>query len=401
MMAAIGASEQGAKVTLLERNEKLGKKIYITGKGRCNVTNLCQKDEFQHHIVRNPRFLFSALSALSPSDMMDKLNAWGCPVMVERGNRVFPKSEKASDVTKALEGRMHELGVRIRLNSRCQSLLSENGRITGAVLESGERLAADAVILATGGLSYPTTGSTGDGLTMLGALGCSIIQGKPALSALTCQPGWATSLMGLSLRNVRVTLEVTAPKKKKLYQELGEMLFTHFGVSGPLILSASSYLTGLPLSDAALSLDLKPALKSEQLDARIQRDLAAAGKKQALTVLCGLYPSRLAECMATLSGIDPTMPACEISKTQRLRLIEHTKRLVLPIAGLRPIGEAIVTAGGLSTGELDPKTMAVKCVPGLYAAGETVDVDALTGGFNLHIAFSTGYLAGQSAATEA
>ena len=179
------------------------------------------------------------------------------------------------------------------------------------------------------------------------------------------------------------------------------MLFTHFGVSGPLILSASSYLTGLPLSDAALSLDLKPALKSEQLDARIQRDLAAAGKKQALTVLSGLYPSRLAECMATLSGIDPTMPACEISKAQRLRLIEHTKRLVLPIAGLRPIGEAIITAGGLSTGELDPKTMAVKCVPGLFAAGETVDVDALTGGFNLHIAFSTGYLAGQSAATEA
>lgn len=393
LLAALSAAREGARVTLLEKNEKLGKKIYITGKGRCNVTNACAPEAFQRQVVRNPRFLYAALRAFAPDDMMALLAELGCPVMVERGDRVFPQSEKASDVTRALEQECRRLGVTIRLNAAVRGLVARDGRVTG-VRTDADDVAADAVILCTGGLSYASTGSTGDGHRWLDAAGCEMIPTRPALVPLVSPEGWVTALQGLSLKNVRLTLRRPGPKPKTLYTELGEMLFTHFGVSGPLVLSASSYWE----EGAALEIDLKPALTPEQLDARIVRDIGAAGKKRLGTVLDGLYPQRLSDAVAQLLALDARKPACELTREERARLVQATKALNVPIAGTRPLAEAIVTRGGLSVKEVAPGTMAVKNLPGLYAAGELLDLDALTGGFNLQIAFSTGFLAGRAAA---
>ena len=395
LLAAMGAAGQDTRVTLLEKNEKLGKKIYITGKGRCNVTNDCTPESFRTQVVKNPRFLFSALSAFAPADMMALLERLGCPVKTERGNRVFPVSEKASDVTRALEKELRRLGVQIRLNSGVRSVDASDGRITGVTLEDGGFLAADAVIVATGGMSYPTTGSTGDGFKWLSALGHTVYPALPTLIPLTSDARWVTGLQGLSLRNVRLTLK---SGKKKLYTELGEMLFTHFGITGPLVLSASAYMAELAPDEVSLTLDLKPGLTHEQLDARIQRDVAEAGRKQLGTVLCGLYPARLAETMAQLCVLGWTAPACELTREARTALVERTKALEIPLSGTRPLSEAVVTRGGVSVKELNPATMESKLVSGLYVAGELLDVDALTGGYNLQIAFSTGLLAGRSAA---
>lgn len=395
MMAAVAAAQGGARVVLLERNEKLGKKLYITGKGRCNVTNAVSPEEFQKQVVRNPRFLFSALSALSPADLMERLDSWGCPVVVERGERVFPQSQKASDVTKAFERRMDALGVSVRLNERVSRIVGEGKGIEAVLTQAGERFPADAVILCTGGKSYASTGSTGDGHALLAGLGHRLLPALPALVPLTCGEPWVGALQGLSLRNVRLTL---AKGRKILFTELGEMLFTHFGVSGPLVLSASSYMAGEDLKDLELRLDLKPGLTQAQLEDRLLRDIGAAGKKQLQTLLCGLYPARLAETIPALCGLDGRKPACELSREERLALARLTKALPLPITGLRPLGEAIVTRGGVDVREVNPATMESKLVPGLYIAGELLDVDALTGGFNLHIAFATGYVAGSSAA---
>ena len=395
LMAAVSAAQSGARVTLLERNEKLGKKIYITGKGRCNATNACEPDAFMKSVVKNPRFLYSALNALSPADLMDWLSTHGCPVVVERGDRVFPESQKASDVTRAFERELHRLRVNIRLNTRVRSLNVQDGAVTGVTLENGTQLDADAVIVCTGGQSYVSTGSTGDGWKWLGSCGHTTFPALPSLVGLLSDERWVQDLQGLSLKNVRLTL---TQGKKKLYTELGEMLFTHFGVSGPLVLSASAYMTELAPEDVTLSIDLKPGLKADQLDARILRDVAESPRKQLSNLLCGLFPSRLAETMAALCELDAGKPAGALTREERARLVATTQSLVIPLSGTRSLNEAIVTRGGVSVKEIVPSTMESRLVRGLYVAGELLDVDALTGGFNLHIAFSTGYLAGQAAA---
>lgn len=395
LMAAVSAAEAGARVTLLERNEKLGKKIYITGKGRCNVTNRCDGDAFRKNVVKNPRFLYSALNGLSPEDLMEWLEKHGCPVVVERGNRVFPESQKANDVTRAFERELRRLGVSVRLNARVKGLNVQEGRITGVTMESGEVLSADGVILCTGGQSYPSTGSTGDGWAWLREMGHTVYPALPSLAGLTSDEGWVKDLQGLSLKNVTITL---SRGKKKLYTELGEMLFTHFGISGPLALSVSAYLTELSPEEVQLTLDLKPGLTREQLDQRVQRDVSAAPRKQLSSLLCGLFPARLAQTMARLCRLDDTRPAGSLTREERLCLVEATKALRVPVSGVRSLEEAIVTRGGVSVREIDPATMESKLISGLYVAGEMLDVDALTGGFNLHIAFSTGRAAGLAAA---
>ena len=395
LMAALSAAEAGASVLLLEGNEKLGKKIYITGKGRCNVTNACEPAAFMNKVVKNPRFLFSALNAFGPEDMMALLERLGCPVKVERGDRVFPVSEKASDVTRALEKELRRLGVSIRLNTKVSHILVENGAVCGAELEDGTRLEADRVVVATGGQSYPSTGSTGDGFRWMAELGHTVYPPLPSLIPLTCGAAWVSALQGLSLKNVRLTLK---RGKKVLYSDVGEMLFTHFGISGPLVLSASAHMAELAPEDVQLLLDLKPGLTAEQLDARLLRELDASGKRQLRTLLTTLYPASLAEEMPALCGIPAHTPACEITREQRARLVKAGKELRLPVDGTRPLSEAVVTRGGVSVKEINPATMESKKIHGLYAAGELLDVDAMTGGFNLQIAFSTGRLAGMSAA---
>ena len=395
LMAALSAAEAEASVLLLEGNEKLGKKIYITGKGRCNVTNACEPAAFMNKVVKNPRFLFSALNAFGPEDMMALLERLGCPVKVERGDRVFPVSEKASDVTRALEKELRRLGVSIRLNTKVSHILVENTAVCGVELEDGTRLEADRVVVATGGQSYPSTGSTGDGFRWMAELGHTVYPPLPSLIPLTCGAAWVSALQGLSLKNVRLTLK---RGKKVLYSDVGEMLFTHFGISGPLVLSASAHMAELAPEDVELLLDLKPGLTAEQLDARLLRELDASGKRQLRTLLTTLYPASLAEEMPALCGIPAHTPACEITREQRARLVKAGKELRLPVDGTRPLTEAVVTRGGVSVKEINPATMESKKIHGLYAAGELLDVDALTGGFNLQIAFSTGHLAGMSAA---
>ena len=394
MMAAVFAARAGANVTLLEKNEKLGKKVYITGKGRCNLTNDCDRDEFLAQVPRNPRFLYSALNFFAPRDMMALLEENGCPVTVQRGKRVFPSSEKSSDVTKALTSLLRKLNVRVCLNAEVKTLTAEGGRLTGAELKNGTVQRADAVILACGGLSYPSTGSTGDGYRFAEALGHTVLSRSPVLVGLETEETWPRSLQGLSLRNVTLTL---SGGKKTLYTELGEMLFTHFGISGPLALEASCHLPDPP-AGAKLAIDLKPGLPREQLDARVRRDFSEAGKKQLKSVLPGLLPTSLAEIFPGLCGIDASLPCNQVTAAQREKLLNMLKALPLTVRAPRPIDEAVVTRGGVSIKEIDPGTMRSKLMPNLYFAGEMIDVDAHTGGFNLQIAWSTGALAGASAA---
>ena len=392
MMAAVFAARAGGNVTLLEKNEKLGKKVYITGKGRCNLTNDCDRDEFLAQVPRNSRFLYSALNFFSPRDMMALLEENGCPVTVQRGKRVFPSSEKASDVTKALTSLLRRQNVCVRLNCRVRVLITESGRITGAELSDGSVLPADAVILACGGLSYPSTGSTGDGYRFAEALGHTVIMPSPVLVGLETQETWPRSLQGLSLRNVTLTLSAG---KKILYTGLGEMLFTHFGISGPLALEASCHLPNPPGS-AMLAIDLKPGLTREQLDARVRRDFSGAGKKQLKSILPGLLPASLAEIFPDLCGISAAIPCSQVTAVQREKLLDLLKALPLTVKAPRPLDEAVVTRGGISIKEIEPGTMRSKLISNLYFAGEMIDVDAHTGGFNLQIAWSTGALAGAS-----
>lgn len=396
MMAALQAAEMGAGVTLLEGNEKLGKKVYITGKGRCNVTNACQREGFMAQVPHNPRFLYSALSAYPPSSLMEDLEAWGCPLMVERGGRVFPKSERASDVTRAFQRQLQRLGVEVRLETKAKRLLVEKNRIAGVETSLGERLAGEAVILCTGGKSYASTGSTGDGYQWLSALGHALRPLYPALVPLCAAEPWVHSLQGLSLKNVRLTLLRDA---KPLFSDIGEMLFTHFGYSGPLVLSASSYMAGIPLAQVELQLDMKPGLTPKQLDDRLRREVEAGGRRQLQTMLCSLFPARLAETVPALCGLDGHKPISTLLREEREALVRVIKALPLPLSGTRPLAEAIITCGGLEVREVRPATMESKRLPGLYIAGELLDVDALTGGYNLHIAFATGYVAGKSAGT--
>ena len=393
MMAAIFAARAGGNVTLLEHNEKLGKKIYITGKGRCNLTNDCTQDEFLAQVPRNPRFLYSALSFFAPRDMMTLLEENGCPVTVQRGRRVFPSTEKASDVTKALAGLMRKLDVHVRLNAGVRSLRTEGDAVTGAELEDGSFLPAGSVILACGGLSYPATGSTGDGYRIAEELGHTVVPPSPVLVGLETEEDWPRSLQGLSLKNVTLTL---ASGKKTLYTELGELLFTHFGISGPLVLEASCHLPE-PARGALLKLDLKPGLTREQLDARLRRDFLASGRKQLANVLPGLLPARLAELFPRLCGIPESLSCNQVTAPQREKLLNTLKALELTVRAPRPLTEAVVTRGGVSVREIEPGTMRSKKYRNLFFAGEMIDVDAHTGGYNLQIAWSTGALAGRTA----
>ena len=396
MLAALFAARAGARVTILERNEKLGKKIYITGKGRCNATNACDKEAFFKNIVRNPRFLYASFARLSNLQLLDLLESLGCPMKVERGDRAFPVSDKASDVTGALSRELRRLGVAVRFGARVESIFCENGRVAGVHLEGGESLALDAVVVATGGASYPSTGSTGDGYALARAAGHTIVPCRPALVPIETKESWCAELMGLSLKNVRLSACVVGGKR--FYSEMGEMLFTHFGISGPLVLTLSSLLP--EEGEVRLSLDLKPALDEGTLDKRLLRDFAAAKNCQISTVMDGLEPHSLGQMLLRLADISPYMPVHSVTAAQRKQLVKLMKAVPLTVKGTRGMEEAVITRGGVQVKEVNPSTLESRLLPGLYFAGEVLDVDALTGGFNLQIAFSTGALAGASAAKE-
>lgn len=401
MLAALFAAKEGASVTILERNEKLGKKIYITGKGRCNLTNAADLEEFMRAIVRNPRFLYAAFAAFDNRDMMELMENLGVPLKVERGNRVFPESDHASDVTNGLRRELERRNVRICYDARVEHLLLKDGRCCGVALESGEKLSSDAVIVCTGGASYPTTGSTGDGYRLAEEAGHSIQKPMGALVPIETKESWPSMLSGLSLKNVALKAWKTGGKKKKyFYDEQGEMLFTHFGISGPLVLTLSSYLPE-DLKDVRMAIDLKPALDEQTLDARLLRDFQEYSRKQLTAVMDGLVPHNLGLQILVLAGISPQTPVNSVTAAQRANILQLLKALPLTPKGLRGFNEAIVTRGGVTVKEINPSTMESKLASGLYFAGEVMDVDAHTGGFNLQIAFSTGALAGKNAAMEA
>lgn len=396
MMAACMAAIAGAQVTLLEKNEKTGKKIYITGKGRCNLTNACQREEFLENVITNPKFLYSAFAQLDNQAVMNFFEKAGCRLKTERGDRVFPVSDHSSDVIAALNRELKKNRVQVMLHTEVSELLLEEGSIKGVLLSDGKKLHADAVIIATGGRSYESTGSTGDGYRFAKQAGHTIKDLRPSLVPFVVKEEWCKKLQGLSLKNVAVTLK---KEKKKIYEGFGEMLFTHFGVSGPLILSASSFYTAkYSGQEVLLTIDLKPAMDREQLDKRILRDFEENAGKQFKNALDKLLPAKLIPVMIELSGIDPHKKTSEVTKKERSRLLELFKELKLTVNGCRGYGEAIITGGGVNVKEIDPKTMGSRLVNGLYFAGEVMDVDALTGGFNLQIAWSTGALAGKSAA---
>lgn len=402
MMAAVAAAEAGAAVTLLEKNEKLGKKIYITGKGRCNLTNAAPMREVQAQVVSNPRFLYSAFRAMTNEDVMRFFERAGCPLKTERGERVFPVSDHASDVIRALEREMQAKGVRVRLNAEVCDLLfsgeAETRRVTGVTLSDGEKLRADAVILATGGISYPATGSTGDGYRFAEAAGMALTERHPSLVPLILKEQESCAAMqGLSLKNVTITLK---DGKKKVYEGFGEALFTHFGMSGPLLLSASALVGPLLRSKQELELriDLKPALTEEQLEQRLLREFDENKNKSLKNILPSLFPQSLIPEVLRQSGISGEKKVRDITKSERAALRQATKGLRFTATGLRGFNEAVVTKGGVSVRAVSPNTMESKTAKGLYLAGELLDLDAMTGGFNLQIAWSTGMLAGRSAA---
>ena len=398
MMAALFSSREGASVTLLEKNEKLGKKVYITGKGRCNVTNAAEMEQFMRCIFRNPRFMYAAFAGLDNRALMGLMESLGVPLKVERGDRVFPQSDKASDVIYALQRALIREGVDVRLNTEVDSLSIVDGVCTGVVLKDGQTLRADAVIVATGGVSYPTTGSTGDGYRFAEQAGHDIKTPMPALTAIETVESWPGTLMGLSLKNVALNAYIKGAKKeKKLYSEMGEMLFTHFGISGPLVLTLSSLLPE-DLKTVRLSIDLKPALDEQTLDARLLRDFKAMSRKQLITLMDGLEPHSLAEQILKLAGLSPMLPVNSVTAEQRKTILALIKNLPLTLSGLRGFNEAIITRGGVAVKGVNPSTMESKLVQSLYFAGEVLDVDAQTGGYNLQIAWSTGALAGRCAA---
>ena len=399
IMAAMYAARNGARVTLLERNEKLGKKLYITGKGRCNVTNASDMEHYQRNIFRNPRFLYAAFARLDNNGLMALVEELGVPLKVERGNRVFPVSDKSSDIIAALKRGLDRAGVNVRLNTRVARVLIEDGCAVGVALEDGDSLFADAVILATGGMSYPSTGSTGDGHAMARETGHDVTATLPALVSIDTVESWPGTLAGLTLKNVMLSAFTTGGKKeKRLYSQMGEMLFTHTGISGPLALTLSSLLPE-DLSAVRMAIDLKPALDAQTLDSRLLRDFKEMSRKQLGSVVDGLAPRSLAEQLIRLAGLSPTMPVNGITAQQRAALLKTIKGIELHPKALGGFNEAIITRGGVNVKQINPSTMQSKCVRNLYFCGELMDVDAATGGFNLQIAFSTGALAGWSAAT--
>ena len=391
MICAANAAKNGHTVTLFERNEKLGKKLYITGKGRCNVTNMAERDAFFEHVLRNPRFLYSAFSHFDNKDLMERIEQAGVPLKTERGGRVFPVSDKSSDILRACEKIVRESGVTVRLNAHVDELLTQDGAVSGIRI-GAQTLACDAVVVATGGISYPQTGSTGDGYDFARATGHAVEDPVASLVPLVTEELWPRELAGLTLKNVTLTAE---KKGKEVFSELGELLFTHFGISGPLVLSLSGVIAGQP-AGTRLAIDLKPALSREQLDARLLRDLQEGARQQVKTALHALLPQRLLEIVLELAGIDGALPVGQLNKTMRLQLVEMLKALPLTVSGARGLNEAVVTRGGVSVRDVNASTMESKRVKGLYFAGEVLDIDATTGGYNLQIAWSTGALAGDS-----
>lgn len=391
MMAAISAADK-YKVILVEKNEKLGKKLFITGKGRCNVTNAKDISEFFDNIPVNSNFMYSSLYSFTNQDTMNFFNKLGVKLKVERGDRVFPESDKSSDIIKALENELHRKNVNIMLNSKVDTIECNGKKITKIVLKNGKKLSADYFILATGGLSYPKTGSTGEGLLFAKELGHNIIDPKPSLVPIKVEEKWVKDLQGLSLKNIKFIIK--DDKDKTLYEEFGEMIFTHFGISGPVVLSGSRVVNLKPNLRAVIN--LKPALSFEELDKRIQRDFAKNLNKDFKNALNDLLPSKIINTVVQLSGINESKKVNSITKEERKRLVYLLQNFQLKIKGLRPISEAIITSGGIDVKEINPSTMKSKIIDNLYFAGEMIDVDGYTGGFNIQIALSTGYLAGIS-----
>lgn len=404
MMAAIAAADSGNSVFLLEKNEKLGKKIYITGKGRCNVTNAADRETVFANVCRNRKFLYSAFHGFDNYAMMDFLEKAGCPLKVERGERVFPVSDHSSDIISALSREIKRRNVQIMLHSEVKDILTEKPegqecgktinrleRVSAVRLADGKEIAADRIVICTGGMSYQTTGSTGDGYRFALKTGHRVTDRVPGLVPLMVEEAWCSQLMGLSLKNV--TLKLVCDKKE-VFNGFGEMLFTHFGISGPLALSASSFYQQ-DHEKAKVYLDLKPALDFEQLDKRLLRDFDENKNRQFKNALGGLFPAKLIPVMITLSEITPEKKVNAISREERYRLVTLIKNLPMTVTGTRGFEEAIITRGGVSVKDVNPSTMESKLVEGLFFAGEVLDLDALTGGYNLQIAWSTGYLAGK------
>ena len=396
MMAAIFAARNGQNVTLLEKNEKLGKKIFITGKGRCNITNASEIEDLFSAVISNPKFLYSGFYSFTNDQVIHFFEELGVATKIERGNRVFPVSDHSSDVIAALAREMQHLKVKVQLHCEVKELLINNEReIKGVRLANGKKMTADAVVVATGGISYPSTGSTGDGYRFARNCGHKVTELFPSLVPMEVKEWYAKELQGLSLKNIEIHI---TDGKKKLYDEFGEMLFTHYGVTGPVILSASSIVgKTLEKKELVLHIDLKPALTEEQLDKRLLREFEANHNKQFKNAIDSLLPAKLRPVIIELSGIEEEKKVHEITKEERLNLLRLIKDFHMTLTGLRGYNEAIITKGGISVKEIDPGTMESKLIKNLYFAGEVLDLDAVTGGSNLQIAWSTGYIAGISA----
>ena len=395
MMAAVFAARNGQNVQLLEKNEKLGKKLFITGKGRCNITNAADIEDLFTAVTSNPKFLYSGFYSFTNQQVIDFFEELGVKTKIERGERVFPVSDHSSDVIAAFSRELNSLGVAVSLHTEVRELLCEQDKVCGVLLTNGKKMKADAVIVATGGISYPSTGSTGDGYRFAKETGHRVTELLPSLVPMEVRQWYAKELQGLSLRNIEICI---TDGKKKLYEEFGEMLFTHYGVTGPVILSASSVVgKTLRKKELTLHIDLKPALSEEQLDKRILREFDANHNKQYKNSIDSLFPAKLKPVMIELSKIESEKKVNEITKEERQRLVHLIKDFTMTLTGLRSYNEAIITKGGVSVKEIDPGTMESKKMKGLYFAGEVLDLDAMTGGYNLQIAWSTGYLAGINA----
>ena len=402
MMAAISSAQDGNEVILLEKMQSLGRKLLITGKGRCNITSSLDMDEFIKNTPGNVMFLYSCYKQFTNQDIINFLKEEGLEVKEERGNRIFPVTDKSLDVLKCFSKKIKELGIKVKCNTQVEEILVENSQIIGVIAE-GTKIKADKIILATGGKSYPLTGSTGDGYELVKKLGHTITKIQPSLVPLeSYNRDMCKELQGLSLRNIKIQLE-DIEAKKNIYEDFGEMMFTHFGVSGPTILSSSAHLVRykkieekLKNRKIILKIDLKPALTEEKLDERVLRDFRKENNKQFKNSLNKLLPQKLIQPIINKSSINPNKKVNEITKEERRRLVKLLKEFIIEIKGFRPIEEAIITSGGINIKEINPKTMESKKIKGLYFAGEIIDVDAYTGGFNLQIAYSTGYVAGMT-----